>query len=46
MAWQLLRVHTVYGCDVTAIAVSHSSSEYRISVRDTSNWENVAFLIM
>jgi len=28
-AWQLPRVQTVYGCNVTAIAISHSSSLVR-----------------
>ena len=27
MAWQLPRVQTVYGCNVTAIAISHSISQ-------------------
>ena len=34
-AWQLLQVQTVYECNVMAIAISHSSSKYQISARDT-----------
>ena len=46
MAWQLLWIQTVYGYNVTAIAIAHSSSEYRISVYDTSSYENGAFLLV
>ena len=34
-AWQVLQVQTVYECTVMAIAISHSSSKYQISARDT-----------
>ena len=33
MAWQLLRVQTVYGCNVKVIAVSLSTSQYWIGAR-------------
>ena len=35
MAWQLPRVQTVYRCNVTVIAISHSTSQYWISACDT-----------
>jgi len=31
MAWQLLRVQTVYGCDLTIIALADLSTQYEIS---------------
>ena len=48
-AWQHSWIQTVYGCNVMAIAIFHSTSQYQISARDTynfSSWENGAFLIM
>ena len=38
MAWKLLRAQTVYRCNLTAIALAHSSREYRISARDISDF--------
>ena len=35
MAWQLVQVETMNGCNLTAIATSHSSSEYWIIACDT-----------
>ena len=34
-AWQHLQVQTAYECNIMAIAISHSSSKYQISARDT-----------
>jgi len=48
-AWQPLRVQTLYGCSVLAIAISHSTSQYQISARDSydfSSCGNVAFLLV
>ena len=41
-AWELPQVQTVYRCNVTAIAISHSSSAYQISACDTifQLWEH------
>ena len=48
MAWQLPWVQPVYGSNVTAIAISHSASQYWISTCDTNffSCENGAFLLM
>ena len=34
-AWQIPRVQTVYGCNITVIVISHSTRQYWISARDT-----------
>jgi len=36
-AWELLQVQTVYNCNVTAITISHSCSEYQIS----ASWSSI-----
>jgi len=46
LTWQLSQVQTVYGYNVAAIAIFHSSSAYQIIERYTSRFEeNMAFLI-
>ena len=47
MAWQLVQVENVNGCNLTAIATSHSSSDFWIlHVIHFSTCENVAFLVV
>jgi len=49
MAWQLPWVQTVYGYNITVVAISHWTSQYQISARDTYiflSCENGAFLLM
>ena len=45
-AWQLPRVQTVYGCDITVIAIIHSNCLVHVILNNFSSCDNGAFLLV